>query len=121
MEGTIGRLSGAEAFFCGGPPWWFGFHAAADLPETVLDGHEADYLDYFLNQGVTGPNGMDPDIRRAFVAAYSGKEALRCAFEHYRAMPINAAQIEAATDSARRTHLKLDANVRRRRLATASR
>jgi pimeloyl-ACP methyl ester carboxylesterase len=95
MESLLGRLPGAEDFLTGGPPWWFGFHAVPGLAETVLDGHEADYLGWFLDAGTRG-RGVPPEIRDRFVAAYRGRESLRCAFAHYRAMPASAAQIAEA-------------------------
>jgi pimeloyl-ACP methyl ester carboxylesterase len=102
MEAVLGRLPGAEDFLAAGAPWWFGFHAVPGLPETVLAGHEAEYVDWFLAAGTQG-RGIPAGVRDAFVAAYTGTEALRCAFEHYRAMPATARQIEAATASRRLT------------------
>ncbi|MFD0634530.1 alpha/beta fold hydrolase [Catenulispora yoronensis] len=96
MEALLGRLPGAEDFLAAGPPWWFGFHAVPGLAEQVLAGHEAEYVDWFLAAGTQG-RGIPAEIRDAFAAAYSGTESLRCAFEHYRAMPTTARQIEAAT------------------------
>ena len=95
IESLLGRLPGAETFLAAGPPWWFGFHAVPDLAERVLLGHEAEYVDWFLKAGTMG-RGIDPAIRDAFVAAYTGFDSLRCAFAHYRAMPTTARQIEAA-------------------------
>lgn len=95
IEALIGRLPGAESFLAAGPPWWFGFHAAPDLAETILLGHEALYVDWFLETGTMGRE-IDPAIRNEFVSAYTGAESLRCAFAHYRAMPTTARQIEAA-------------------------
>lgn len=46
---------------------------------------------------------MRPALRGAFVAAYTGREALRCAFSYYRAMPESAAQIGKAVAAARLT------------------
>ena len=102
MESLLGRLPGAENFLAAGPPWWFGFHAVPGLAETVLAGHEAAYLGWFLDQGTLG-QGLPPALRDAFVAAYTGREALRCAFSYYRAMDVSAAQIAAATADARLT------------------
>lgn len=103
MESLLGRLPGAEEFLADGPPWWFGFHAAAPgLAETVLEGHEAEYVDWFLHAGTLG-DGIRPDIRDAFVRAYTGREALRRAFAYYRALPESAAQIDAAVAKARLT------------------
>ncbi|MCX4835001.1 alpha/beta hydrolase [Streptomyces sp. NBC_01016] len=103
MESLLGGLPGAEEFLAGGPPWWFGFHSAAPgLAETVLEGHEAEYVDWFLHAG-TGGDGVRPAVRDAFVRAYTGRQALTCAFSYYRAMPESAAQIEDAVAAARLT------------------
>ena len=93
MESTLGTLPGAEDFFAGGPPWWFGFHQVPGLAEDVLLGHEGAYLDFFFRTGTHDGSGIDPPIRDAFVAAYTGRESLRCAFAHYRAMAQSAGQL----------------------------
>ncbi|MFF4708695.1 alpha/beta fold hydrolase [Streptomyces sp. NPDC001288] len=101
MESLLGALPGAEDFLVGGPPWWFGFHRAEPgLAETVLEGHEAAYVDWFLNAGTLG-DGVRPALRDAFVRAYTGRQALSCAFSYYRALPESAVQIERALASAR--------------------
>ncbi|MFE5570502.1 alpha/beta fold hydrolase [Amycolatopsis japonica] len=100
MESLLGSLPGAEDFLAGGPPWWFGFHAVPGLGETVLIGHEAEYIDWFLASGTLG-RGVAPEIRDAFVDAYTGGEALRCAFSHYRVMPVSARQIGEAVATRR--------------------
>jgi pimeloyl-ACP methyl ester carboxylesterase len=102
MGSLVGRLPGAEDFLAAGAPWWFGFHSVPGLAETVLEGHEADYIDWFLNAGTLG-DGLSPAVRDAFVAAYTGHEALRCAFSYYWALPASAAQIERAVAGARLT------------------
>ncbi|MEU2337228.1 alpha/beta fold hydrolase [Streptomyces sp. NPDC013172] len=103
MESLLGRLPGAEDFLSDGPPWWFGFHAAVPgLAETVLEGNEAAYVDWFLRAGTLG-DGVRPDIRDAFVRAYTGREALSRAFSYYRALPESAAQIERAVGTGRLT------------------
>ncbi|MFD7417461.1 alpha/beta fold hydrolase [Kitasatospora purpeofusca] len=102
MEALLGRLPGAEHVVAGGAPWWFGFHAVPGLAETVLVGNEGPYIDWFLDSGTLG-RGVPEDIRAAFVHAYTGREALRCAFSHYRALPTSARQIEDAVATARLT------------------
>ena len=102
MESLLGRLPGAEDFLAGGAPWWFGFHSVPGLAETVLAGHEAEYIDWFLNTGTLG-RGVPDHARAAFVDAYSGRDALRCAFSHYRAMATNARQIQDSVDHGRLT------------------
>ncbi|MGY6652292.1 alpha/beta fold hydrolase [Amycolatopsis sp. TRM77291] len=102
MESLAGALPGAEDFLAGGPPWWFGFHAVPGLAERVLIGHEAEYIDWFLAAGTLG-RGVPPEIRDAFVDAYTGQDALRCAFSYYRAMPDTARQIGEAVAGGRLT------------------
>jgi pimeloyl-ACP methyl ester carboxylesterase len=102
MESLLGPLPGAEDFLAGGAPWWFGFHAVPGLAETVLAGHEADYVDWFLTAGTHG-RGLPREIRDAFVDAYTGRDSLRCAFSYYRAAPTNARQIQDAVASGRLT------------------
>ncbi|MET7893318.1 alpha/beta fold hydrolase [Streptomyces mirabilis] len=112
MEALVGRLPGAEEFLAHGAPWWFGFHSAPGLAESghsepglaesVLTGHEDRYIDWFLDAGTLG-QGVDPAVRDAFVHAYTGTEALRCAFSYYRALPESSRQIQEAVRTARLT------------------
>ncbi|MFD6820848.1 alpha/beta fold hydrolase [Streptomyces sp. NPDC060085] len=103
MESVLGGLPGAEDFLAGGPPWWFGFHTAArGLAETVLEGHEAAYIDWFLHAGTLG-DGVPAAIRDAFVHAYTGSHALSRAFSYYRVLPESALQIARAVTTARLT------------------
>lgn len=100
MESLLGTLPGAESFLEHGAPWWFGFHAVPGLAESVLVGHEAEYIDWFLDAGTLGA-GVRPAVRDAFVGAYTGGEALRCAFSYYRALPAGARQIQQAAEAGR--------------------
>jgi pimeloyl-ACP methyl ester carboxylesterase len=99
MEGLVGALPGAESFLSRGAPWWFGFHSVPELPETLIVGHEATYVDYFLTNGTYERRGVAEEAREAFVRAYSGRESIRCLCEHYRAMPESARQIREVTRS----------------------
>jgi pimeloyl-ACP methyl ester carboxylesterase len=92
MEGLIGTLPGAEGFLAAGPPWWFGFHSVPGLAETVLVGHEAEYLDWFYRSGTLG-RGIPAPIRDAFVHVYAGTNGLLGGFEHYRTMRENTSLI----------------------------
>jgi pimeloyl-ACP methyl ester carboxylesterase len=95
IEGTLGALPGAEDFLAAGPPWWFGFHAVPGLAETVLAGHEAEYVGWFYDQGTRG-RGVRPDVRAAIGAAFAEPDALRCALGFYRALPRTAEQLAEA-------------------------
>ena len=85
MEATLPGLPGGFPV----PPWWFGFHAVPGLAETVLVGHEREYLEWFLP-------GVPPEIRDAFVQAHTGREALGNSLGFYRVSERNAAAIRAA-------------------------
>lgn len=102
-ETLLGDLPGAKVFLAEGPPWWFGFHAVPGLAEKVLEGREAEYLDWFFTSGTKHGSGIAADVREAFVTAYQGANALRCGFQYYRAMPTNAKQLRAALDGVRLT------------------
>ncbi|MGW6144777.1 alpha/beta fold hydrolase [Streptomyces sp. NPDC055144] len=102
MESLAGTLPGAEGFLTDGPPWWFGFHAVPGLAESVLEGNEERYVGFFLDAGTLG-DGIPAAVRDAFIAAYTGHDALRCAFSYYRALPLSAQQIQQAVTQARLT------------------
>jgi pimeloyl-ACP methyl ester carboxylesterase len=101
VEATLGRLPGAEAFFAAGAPWWFGFHQVPGLAESVLVGHEAEYLDFFYRSGTHNGRGIDPAVRHAFVSAYSGADSLRSGLGTYRAMAQSADQLARAVATER--------------------
>jgi len=102
VEALLGSLPGAEDFLAAGPPWWFGFHAVPGLAKTVLLGLEARYVDWFLKAGTRG-QGVPPDVHAAFLDAYTGPDALRCAFSYYRALPTTARQLDDAVATSRLT------------------
>lgn len=102
VESTLGTLPGAEEFFEGGPPWWFGFHRVPGLAESVLRGNEAAYAGWFLDQGTRG-RGIRPELRAAMADAFARPDALRCALAVYRALPETGRQLAAAVAEARLT------------------
>ncbi len=103
MEAMLGGLPGAEEWLAGGPPWWFGFHGVPGLAERVLEGHEAEYIGWFLGEKATGQHAVEPAAQAVYARSYEGRDALRGGFEHYRAMPQSALQIEAMAASKRLT------------------
>lgn len=89
MEAIIGGLPGAEEFFRAGGPWWFGFHQApGGLAEDIVAGGEDRYIRFFLES--RSRTRVPDDLAQHFIHAYTGRDSLRAAFEHYRAMPSNA-------------------------------
>lgn len=102
-EAIVGGLPGAENFLQPGP-WWFRFHAVPGLPEQVIPGHEAEYLDWFYQHSTYQQRGIAPEARAEYVAAYTGTEALRGGFAHYRAFAENRQQVAEALAQGQRLH-----------------
>ena len=101
MEAILGDLP-RPGVPDGFSPWWFGFHGVPGLAETVIEGHEDEYIGYFLDNGIW--NGtMDPELRARFIDAYRGRESLRCGFEYYRYLEVNGRQIDDALAERRLT------------------
>ncbi|MEW2625118.1 alpha/beta fold hydrolase [Streptomyces sp. NPDC048106] len=93
-EAVIGTLPGAESFTANGAPWWFGLHTVpGGFAEDLLEGREDRYLRFFLDGG--SRRGLPEALTARIVEAYCGRESLRAAFEHYRAMPANAGWISS--------------------------
>ena len=89
VEAVTAGLPGAESFVGSGGPWWFAFHQApGELAEDVVAGSEDRYVRFFLDTGSRA--GVPVDLARHFVRAYTGRDRLHAAFEHYRAIPGNA-------------------------------
>ena len=101
MEAIIGDLP-RPGIPDGLRPWWFGFHGVPGLAETVIEGHEDDYLGFFLDNGMRN-SPLDPGLRARFIDAYRGKESLRCGFQFWRYLESNARLIDDALAERRLT------------------
>ncbi len=70
--------------------WHFGLHAVAALPEILVQGHQAEYFDYFYNVLSVDPARISPASRAAHAAAYRSDAALTAGFDLYRAFAQDA-------------------------------
>ncbi len=70
--------------------WHFGMHAVPALPETLVQGHQAEYFDYFYNVLSVDPARISPGSRAAYAAAYRSDAALTAGFDLYRAFAQDA-------------------------------
>lgn len=70
--------------------WHFGMHAVASLPETLVQGHQAAYFDYFYDVLSVDPARLSAASRAAHAAAYSSGAALTAGFDLYRAFAQDA-------------------------------
>jgi pimeloyl-ACP methyl ester carboxylesterase len=66
--------------------WHFAFHATPNLPETLVQGHERVYFDFFTDFLSGDPKRIPEASRAQFVRAYSRPKALKAGFDWYRAM-----------------------------------
>jgi pimeloyl-ACP methyl ester carboxylesterase len=81
---------GREDFAAKRNAWWYGFFQAPNgLAESVLEGHEAILLQWFLSRAGAALTQADID---EYVRTYSGRDSLRSGFEYYRAFSANAQQ-----------------------------
>ena len=65
--------------------WHFAFHNVRDLPETLISGHEKQYLQSFFNYRIYNTGAIKDDDLNIFTAAYSAPGAIRAGMEVYRA------------------------------------
>jgi pimeloyl-ACP methyl ester carboxylesterase len=66
--------------------WHFAFHAIPDLPETLVQGHQREYFDFFVNALAGRREAVGDAYREAFARAYERPESLKAGFDWYRAM-----------------------------------
>jgi pimeloyl-ACP methyl ester carboxylesterase len=71
--------------------WHFALHSVPDLPETLVQGHQSEYFDYFYRAISADPAKITPEARAAYAKAYSTNAALTAGFNWYRAFPQDAA------------------------------
>jgi len=70
--------------------WHFAFHAIPVLPELLVEGHQREYFDFFLEMLVARKDRVSERHRASFAAAYQRPEALKAGFDWYRAMSADA-------------------------------
>ena len=83
----------------GGRRWHHAFHMTAELPESLVQGREREYLGWFYREfcwqrGAIGPADVDEYLR-----CYSRPGALRAGFEYYRSLPKDKADNHAILES----------------------
>lgn len=72
--------------------WHFGFHCVDDLPEALITGREAIYLDWFFNRKAANPHHIDATARHEYLRVFQQPGALRAGLAFYRAFAQSAAQ-----------------------------
>lgn len=76
--------------------WHFAFHLVADLPEALIAGREALYIDWFLRSKAANPQAFSAQSRQEYERILTRPGALRAALACYRAVGESAAQNQAS-------------------------
>ena len=89
----------------GGKRWHHAFHMTPDLPETLVQGREREYLSWFYSEfswqrGAIGEADIDEYVR-----CYSQPGALRAGFGYYRNIPQDQADNRAILASGFRLNM----------------
>ncbi len=75
--------------------WHFAFHALQDLPELLLSGREAEYLDWFLRRKTANPEAFsDADVQE-YLRVFKKEGGRRAGLAYYRAAAASAQQNRA--------------------------
>jgi pimeloyl-ACP methyl ester carboxylesterase len=74
--------------------WHIPFHMVRDIPETLVEGKEREYLTWFYRNGAYNPAAITEEDIDEYVNHYSAPGGMRAGFEYYRALPINVEQIK---------------------------
>lgn len=69
-----------------GGRWHFGFFMTPDVPEMLLSGHEEEFFTWWFHHLAADPSTFGPDQIAAVAITYTGRDALRAGFEHYRTL-----------------------------------
>ena len=73
-------------------PWWFAFQQVPNLPESLVQGKEREYISWFFKGLAYNPSAVtDKDID-IYASHISGPGGVKGAFEHFRAFPTDAEQ-----------------------------
>ena len=72
--------------------WHIPFHMVRDIPETLVEGKEREYLTWFYRNGAYNPAAITEEDIDEYVSHYSAPGGMRAGFEYYRALPINVEQ-----------------------------
>jgi pimeloyl-ACP methyl ester carboxylesterase len=70
--------------------WHFALHAIPALPETLVQGRQAEYFDFFYDVLSADPARITPQARAEYVSAYRSDAALTAGFDFYRAFAQDA-------------------------------
>ena len=74
--------------------WHIPFHMVRDIPETLIEGKEREYLTWFYSNYSYNPAAITKEDIDEYVSRYSAPGGMRAGFEYYRAFTLDAEQIK---------------------------
>jgi pimeloyl-ACP methyl ester carboxylesterase len=74
--------------------WHIPFHMVQDIPETLVEGKEREYLTWFYMNGAYNPTAITKEDIDEYVSRYSAPSGMRAGFEYYRALLIDVEQVK---------------------------
>jgi pimeloyl-ACP methyl ester carboxylesterase len=90
MDVVVPGLEPWEAVISNPRIWHFAMHAIPHLPETLVQGHQRPYFDYFFDGLSRHRERITPELRDAYVQAYRADSSLSAGFDWYRAFECDA-------------------------------
>jgi pimeloyl-ACP methyl ester carboxylesterase len=81
--------------------WHFAFHAVPDLPETLIEGREREYLSWFFREKTASPMAYDEAALSEYLRVFRAPGGLRAGLSFYRSAAKSAAQNRALLSGVR--------------------
>ena len=98
IEATVPGTEAYEAALGSPAAWYFWFHQAQDVPETIVSNDLDFYISNFLFSQSGSEGVPDADALAQYLATYRNPATLEAGFELYRAMPEDARQNRSQFD-----------------------
>jgi pimeloyl-ACP methyl ester carboxylesterase len=80
------------ASFGSNGPWWFSFYQQQDIPESLIQGKEREYISSFMKGLAYNPSAIKEEDIDVWASHAMSPGGLRGSFEHFRAFPTDAMQ-----------------------------
>lgn len=77
-------------------PWWFAFQQTPNLPESLVEGKEREYISWFFKELAYNPSAITEKDIDIFANQFSAPGTARSAFEYFRAFSVDAEQNKEA-------------------------
>jgi pimeloyl-ACP methyl ester carboxylesterase len=70
-------------------PWFYGFHRIPGFAETIVAGHERQYLTWFYRTFALAPDAIAEEEIDEYMRSYGAPDGMRPGFELVRALPVD--------------------------------